>query len=65
MSNLKIRPRREHETMAGYMESDHDYVMNNFELAIQLLDTLANAELLNAAIKARGKRARTASQNRN
>jgi hypothetical protein len=54
--------------MAGYMESDHDYVMNNFELAIQLLDTLASAELLTAAIRAsekakRGKRARTTRQN--
>lgn len=35
----------------SYMESDHDYVMNNFELCILLLDTLANAELLKAAIK--------------
>jgi hypothetical protein len=37
------KPRRplEDDFPEGYLESDKDYVNNNFELAVKLLDTLA------------------------
>jgi hypothetical protein len=48
--------------MAGYMESDHDYVMNNFELCIQMLDDRCLQAGYDEAKK--GKRARKTSQDR-
>ncbi len=49
--DLKVRPRRALD--GNYLESDRDYVGNNMELCVRLLDTLDMADLLNSALKGR------------
>jgi len=35
---VKINPRRVHNNIDGYLESDNDYLENNLEAAVRLLD---------------------------
>jgi len=54
---IKINSRRPlyDEKPDGYMESDRDYVENNLELCVEILNALEMAGFLNAVLKARGK----------
>jgi hypothetical protein len=42
MKNEQVKPRRpwDPDIPTGYMESDRDYVLNNLDLAVKLLDQL-------------------------
>jgi hypothetical protein len=50
MPENKVKPRRPFEVQVGnikldgYMESDRDYVLNNIDLCVELLDKLSRGE---------------------